>query len=294
MKALITGGNGFVGRHLAEHLMALGDQVTSVDVECDVADTQAMQSVVAAAQPDVIYHLAALSHVGTSWSNPSEVLRVNVIGTASVLAASRATAPDAMTVVISSAEVYGVVQPSQMPLNEGAAIRPVTPYAASKAAAELVTLQAVLGYNQRAITVRPFNHFGPGQSTNFFIPAMANRLLRAEEQGLTSIAVGTLTTRRDFTDVRDVVRAYRLLGEHGTSGETYVVASGVDRSMQEIADELRRVVHSSVTFAEDPELLRPADIPLLRGDSQKLYDATGWCPTIDFTTSLEDTVAALR
>ena len=96
MKALITGGNGFVGRHLAEHLMALGDQVTSVDVECDVADTQAMQSVVAAAQPDVIYHLAALSHVGTSWSNPSEVLRVNVIGTASVLAASRATAPDAL------------------------------------------------------------------------------------------------------------------------------------------------------------------------------------------------------
>jgi len=294
VRALITGGNGFVGHHLAAHLKAQGDEVVAIDMEVDVTDPAAVAQAVTEAAPEVIYHLAALSHVGDSWSDPSKVLSVNVIGTANVLAAARQIDGDPLTIVISSAEVYGIVAPSELPLTELSEVRPASPYAASKAAAEQVALQATRGFGQRVIVVRPFNHVGPGQPPVFAVPALAKRIVDAMAEGRTSLSVGTLTTRRDFTDVRDVVAAYRLLATRGTSGEVYDVCSGVDVEIAEIADRLLALAGTSLTLETDPSLIRPVDIPVLRGDATKLIEATGWAPVIPLDVTLADVLASFR
>ena len=294
MRALITGGNGFVGHHLAAHLKAQGDEVVAIDMEVDVTDPAAVAQAVTEAAPEVIYHLAALSHVGDSWSDPSKVLSVNVIGTANVLAAARQIDGDPLTIVISSAEVYGIVAPGELPLTELSEVRPASPYAASKAAAEQVALQATRGFGQRVIVVRPFNHVGPGQPPVFAVPALAKRIVDAMAEGRTSLSVGTLTTRRDFTDVRDVVAAYRLLATRGTSGEVYDVCSGVDIEIAEIANRLLTLAGTSLTLETDPSLIRPVDIPVLRGDATKLIEATGWAPVIPLDVTLADVLASFR
>jgi len=235
VRAVITGAAGFVGRHLAVHLGSMGDDVVSVDRDHDVTDTDDITSVLKSAMPDVVYHLAALSHVGASWGDPSDVLRVNVLGTSSVLAAARTAAPETLVVVVSSAEVYGVVTPAELPLGEEAELRPATPYAASKAAAELVALQAWRGYAQRVVVARPFNHIGPGQAPTFLVPALAKRLVEARATRTSEVPTGALVTRRDFTDVRDVVRAYRLLAERGQPGTVYNICSGVDVAISDVA-----------------------------------------------------------
>lgn len=291
MRALITGGQGFVGRHLAAHLHDLGDEVTVIDIEHDVTNVDDMRDVVTSTSPDVVYHLAAISHVGTSWSDPNAVLKVNVLGTASVLAAARSV-PDITTVLVSSAEVYGVVDESDLPLRETTPARPATPYAASKLAAEIVAQQSVRGYGQRVVIARAFNHIGPGQAPTFFVPALAQRIRASHAKGLTSIAVGNLSSRRDFTDVRDVVRAYAALARDGQSGEVYNVATGVDYSMHDVADMLRDAVDPSITFDVDPSLLRPVDIPVLRGSADKLTAATGWRPTFTLRDTLRDVLNA--
>ena len=193
---------------------------------------------------------------------------------------------------MSSAEVYGAVQPGQLPLREDAPARPVSPYAASKLAAEAVALQAWRGYNQPVLVVRPFNHIGPGQSPNFFVPAMARRIVEARRAGATSLPVGTLTTRRDFTDVRDVVVAYRLLVEHGQVGEIYNVCSGTDVAMSEIADRLLELAGADLSLQADPALVRPVDVPVLRGDAGRLTSDTGWTPVVPLATSLADVFAS--
>jgi GDP-4-dehydro-6-deoxy-D-mannose reductase len=291
MRALITGGKGFVGQWLAAHLKDHGDEVAVIDIETDVADGTAVRRVMHDVAPDAIYHLAAMTHVGESWEDPSQVLRVNVLGTAEVLAAAR-TRPDARVLVVSSAEVYGVVGPEQLPLGESTPTAPASPYAASKLAAEAVALQAWRGYRQPVIVVRPFNHIGPGQSPNFFVPALAKRIVEARRSGAGSLRVGTLTTRRDFTDVRDVVAAYRLLIERGSPGEVYNVCSGRDVAMSEVAMELLALAGADLTLETDPALVRPVDVPVLRGDAGRLLAATGWQPTIPLATTLADVLAS--
>ncbi|MGH9083067.1 MAG: GDP-mannose 4,6-dehydratase, partial [Acidimicrobiales bacterium] len=266
MRALITGGRGFVGRWLAEHLAAQGDEVVAIDVETDVADQSALDPVVAGAAPDAVYHLAAMTHVGESWQAPTEVLRVNVLGTACVLAAARNCGTAPTVLVISSAEVYGVVGPADLPLTESSPLAPATPYAASKAAAEDVALQAWRGYGQPVMVVRPFNHIGPGQAPTFAVPALARRIVEARLAGASSLAVGTLTTRRDFTDVRDVVRAYRRLVAQGEPGGVYNLCTGRDVAIAEVADRLLALAGTSLELVTDPSLVRPVDVPVLRGD----------------------------
>jgi GDP-4-dehydro-6-deoxy-D-mannose reductase len=290
VRAVITGAAGFVGRHLATHLAEAGDVVAAVDRDFDVTDVGAMAGAFASFNPDAIYHLAALSHVGSSWDDPGEVLRVNVLGTSSVLSAARQTVPDAAVLVISSAEVYGTVTPDELPLSESAEVRPSSPYAASKAAVEPIARQAAIGFGQRVVIVRPFNHIGPGQSPSFFVPAVARRLVEARATGLRDVAVGGLAARRDFTDVRDVVRAYRLAIDRGTSGEIYNVCSGVDVSIGEVADRLREHIYPHAVFVEDPGLSRPQDVPVLRGDYRRLRAATGWIPMITLDATLRDVV----
>jgi GDP-4-dehydro-6-deoxy-D-mannose reductase len=250
--------------------------------------------VVSDAAPEAIYHLAALTHVGESWDNPSQVLRVNVIGTAELLAAARTLAVPPTVLVVSSAEVYGVVTPAQLPLSEATPTAPATPYAASKLAAEAVALQAWRGYGQPVIVVRPFNHIGPGQSANFAVPALAKRIVEARKSGATSLRVGTLTTRRDFTDVRDVVVAYRLLIAHGQPGSIYNVCSGKDVAIADVAAELLTLAQADLELVTDPDLVRPVDVPVLQGDAGRLQAATGWVPSIPLATTLADVLASWK
>jgi GDP-4-dehydro-6-deoxy-D-mannose reductase len=242
--------------------------------------------------PDAIYHLAAMTHVGESWDDPSRVLRVNVLGTAEVLAAARTLPGSPRVLVVSSAEVYGVVRPEQLPLNEKTPAAPASPYAASKLAAEAVALQAWRGFDQPVLVVRPFNHIGPGQSPNFFVPALAKRIVEAKRSGAGSLSVGTLSTRRDFTDVRDVVGAYRLLVERGEPGTVYNVCSGRDVAMAEVAAQLLELAGADLTFETDPALVRPVDVPVLRGDASLLRSTTGWEPTIPLATTLADVLSS--
>jgi GDP-4-dehydro-6-deoxy-D-mannose reductase len=294
MKALITGANGFVGRHLLVHLVVRGDEVVGVDHECDVTDAQSMKDVLRRTMPDAIYHLAALSHVGDSWSEQVEFTRVNTLGATNVLDQAREVVPDAVTIVVSSANVYGVVQPQDLPIVESFRLAPSDPYASSKVGAERAALDAVRDHGSRVVIARPFNHIGPGQSDMFVVPAIASRLLGALESGADEIAVGDLTTRRDFCDVRDVVRAYRLLAERGVSGDVYNIASGRDVLLHDIADQLVADVAPHVRLVRDTELLRPADIPVLRGSYEKLRAQTGWEPTIPLSRSLHDVVDDMR
>jgi GDP-4-dehydro-6-deoxy-D-mannose reductase len=292
MRALITGGKGFVGQWLAAHLKDCGDDVVPIDIETDISDGPALRKVVAKAAPEAIYHLAAMTHVGESWENPSQVLKVNVLGTAELLAAARALETPPVILVVSSAEVYGVVSPAQLPLREDTPTAPATPYAASKLAAEAVALQAWRGYRQPVIVVRPFNHIGPGQSPNFAVPALAKRIVEARKAGSRSLRVGTLTTRRDFTDVRDVVVAYRSLIINGVAGTTYNVCSGQDVAISDVADQLLTLAHADLELVIDPELVRPVDVPVLRGDATLLHTTTGWSPSIPLATTLADVLAS--
>ncbi|HEY2215656.1 MAG TPA: GDP-mannose 4,6-dehydratase [Acidimicrobiales bacterium] len=292
MRALITGGKGFVGQWLAAHLKDCGDEVVIIDVETDVADGDALKKVFAEAAPEAIYHLAAMTHVGESWEKPTEVLRVNVLGTAELLAAARTVPGEPTVLVVSSAEVYGVVTPRDLPLREDSPTAPATPYAASKLAAEAFALQAWRGYKQPVIVVRPFNHVGPGQSPNFAVPALAKRIIEARNAGLRSLRVGTLTTRRDFTDVRDVVVAYRQLIEKGAPGSIYNVCSGQDVAISEVASQLLALAGTDLELVIDPDLVRPVDVPVLRGDASRLNATTGWAPKIPLATTLADVLAS--
>jgi GDP-4-dehydro-6-deoxy-D-mannose reductase len=296
MRALLTGGHGFVARWLREHLEAEGDEIVgAADSEVDVTDGEALRSWIADAAPDAIYHLAALTHVGESWDAPAETFRVNAIGTVLVLEAARATAAKQPTVlVVSSAEVYGTVSPDQMPITEDLPPRPVTPYAASKVAAELVALQAHLGYGSPVVTTRAFNHVGPGQNPSFLVPALAQRIVEAETTGANTIRIGNLSARRDMTDVRDVVRAYRALVVAGEPGETYNVCSGRDVAVEDIARRLVELSGLDLELVVDPELVRPVEVPVMRGDPGKITRRTGWTPEIPLDDTLRDVLASAR
>jgi len=288
VRALITGGRGFVGGWLAEHLRAAGDEVVAIDQEVEITDPAAVLGAVAAAAPDAVYHLAALTHVGDSWDDPLRVLQVNVLGTAVVLAAARRCGPNTKVLVTSSAEVYGAVSDDALPLSEETATAPLSPYAASKLAAEAVCAQAHAGHGQPVLVVRPFNHIGPGQSPNFAVAALARRITTALAEGRQEVPVGNLSARRDFTDVRDVVRAYRLLVERGEPGRVYNVCSGTDWSIREVADALLRQAGATLDLRADPDLVRAVEVPVLRGDPSRLHAATGWKPEIPFEQTLAD------
>jgi GDP-4-dehydro-6-deoxy-D-mannose reductase len=288
MRALITGGGGFVGRHLAAHARDHGDDVSVVDVDCDVTDATQVRDVVRASSPEVIYHLAALSSVADSWKDPAAYTRVNVLGTHHVLAAARDV--ESSVVVVSSADVYGVVDERDLPLVETHPPSPASPYAQSKLEAEGFARRAARE-GQRVLIARPFPHLGPGQSTRFAVPALTARLLEARERGLKAIAVGDLRARRDYSDVRDVVRAYRLLGEFGRSGEVYHVASGHDVELAAVAALLAERLELDVEFVVDPGLLRPVEVPVLRGSFAKIHEATGWEPVITLSQSLDDVIS---
>lgn len=290
MKALVTGAGGFVGQTLVAHLEAAGDEVVGLDRAGgpDITDGAAVREAFARHRPDAVYHLAAVTHIGASWDAPLEVFRINAEGTLNVLAAC-AAAEVGRVLVVGSADEYGAVRPEDLPLTEEAPLRPLTPYGASKVAAEYLALQNFLGGRLPVIRVRAFNHTGRNQPDRFMIPGLARRIAAAERDGRKEIPIGSLEPVRDFTNVDDVVVAYRLLVERGEPGEVYNVCSGVGRSVAEVAEHLLGLARHAIELVPDPALVRPVEVPRLVGDNRRLREATGWAPAISF----EDTLAAV-
>lgn len=289
MKALVTGAAGFVGQHLIRHLESMGDDVIGVDRSGgpDLLDANGFRTLLHDTQPEAVYHLGGFSDVGGSWSTPNATFRANAEGSLNVLQAC-VQARTRRVLVISSADVYGRVTLGELPLTEDSPLRPVSPYAASKIAADYLALQAWLGYGVEVIRVRAFNHLGTGQTNRFLAPALAERIALNELEGREVVPVGNMTPRRDFTDVRDVARAYRLLVLHGEPGEAYNVCSGKDVAVSEMADRLVDKALRPMRLEEDKGLQREVDVPVLRGDYTKLHKATDWEPEIDLDQTLRD------
>ena len=291
MRALVTGSKGFVGRWLVAHLEARGDQVTGLDAEVDITDAAAIAEAVATVNPDAVLHLAAQASVGASWRDQAETYEVNTVGAVNVLGAAAGCARPPRVLLISSSEVYGRVTESDLPVTEDQPFAPVSPYAASKAAAEIAAIQAWLGSGLEVVRARPFNHTGPGQRTDFVVPALARQVAEAVASGAEALYTGNLEARRDISDVRDVVRAYRDLAVSGQAGEAYNVCSGRAVSIRDVAERLLRIAGVDVPIVVDPERVRPVDLPELRGDPTKLRRATGWEPRIDLDETLADVLA---
>jgi GDP-4-dehydro-6-deoxy-D-mannose reductase len=309
VRSLVTGADGFVGQWLVRELLEHGDdvsgmtrgdhtQLTTLPTDqatqvrwssAELLEPDTLHAVVKGARPDVVYHLAAQASVAQSLRDPAGTIETNVIGTANVLEACRAHAPEARVVAVGSAEIYGAVDPSELPLSESAPIRPNNPYAGSKAAAEVLAMQYAQTGWLRVVATRSFNHTGPGQSTAFAAAGFAKQcadITRGKQAPV--LRHGNLSAQRDFLDVRDVVAAYRLLGAKGASGSVYNVCSGRAVSMREIVEELTQAVGRPVELRQDPDRMRPVDTPIIVGDSGKLARDTGWQPSIPLLRTLRD------
>jgi GDP-4-dehydro-6-deoxy-D-mannose reductase len=306
VRALVTGAGGFVGHHLIRHLLKQGDEVTAVvrhagerlaadivaaNVRLERADLvmpDAIGRVIAAVEPDHIYHLAALSSVAESFAEPLRVLDNNAATVVNLLDAVRQAAPAARVLLVSSAEVYGRPR-NGSPIDEGAELQPESPYAVSKATQDLLGYQYWVAYGLHVIRVRPFNHIGPGQGDQFVASSFARQVAEIEA-GIQrpEILVGNLSAKRDFTDVRDIVRAYRLAVEAGEDGAVYNLGSGRAVAIQEILDRLTALSRVPLEVATDPSRLRPVDAPLMVCNAGRFQNRTGWTPGIPLATTLQD------
>jgi GDP-4-dehydro-6-deoxy-D-mannose reductase len=290
-RVLVTGATGFAGGHLVAACEAAGDEVHGVSRSggVDLLDPEATRAAVAAARPEVVHHLAAHAHAGASWGEPARTLHENTAMTLNVLEAVREEAPDAVVVVASSSEAYG--RPETLPIDEAARLRPQNPYAVSKASCDLLAGFYADAHGLAVIRARAFNHAGPGQLPLYAIASFARQAAAAAEAGadVLRIVTGNPETRRDYTDVRDVVRAYRLLAERGEPG-AYNVASGVSHSAGELAAALAESIGAELDHVVDPGLLRPNEVMDLRGSNAAVRAATGWEPEIPLERTLADTV----
>ena len=302
--ALVTGASGFVGRHLLHELqqtttwdlMSLTRRMSQAipgvrNVVCDLLDADLLQRTLEHHQPTHIIHLAAQSYVPSSLNDPRTTLRTNVEGLLNLLESARTLTTDPLVLVVGSAEQYGLVEPGSLPITESTPFRPASPYAVSKITQDMLALQYWLTWGLRTIRVRPFNHVGPGQSDRFMLASFARQVAEVE-YGVADpvILTGNLEARRDLLDVRDVVRAYRLLLEHGTPGEVYNLASGVARRIGDLLDALIGLSRVTLDVRQDPARMRPADIPELRGDATRLRNAVGWKPEIPISQTVIDTL----
>ena len=283
---LVTGAGGFVGAHL---LTELGD--AAVPTEADVTDREAVARAVRDVRPRAVVHLAAEASVAASWDDAGEAWTVNVLGTVNVLEAVRRECPDARLLFTSTGEVYGRAE--QLPTPETAPYAPVSPYAATKAAAEIACTQFARTGGDVVVT-RAFNHEGPGRDERFAVGSWTRQIARLETEGGGVLEVGDLTAERDLTDVRDVCRAYALLLDPRVEGGTYNVASGRSVPMARVVELLVGLARCPIRVERRGERLRPADIPVLRGDPAKLERTTGWRPEIPLERTLGDTLEHAR
>jgi GDP-4-dehydro-6-deoxy-D-mannose reductase len=312
LRALITGAGGFVGGHLRTYLLAHTDweligtvYPRMVDAEspqprlrlkhADLCDRDVVDALVDEAQPDYIFHLAAQSSVPSSFAYPWDTLENNIRGELNLLEAVRRSGREVRVLVIGSNEEYGAPRPDDLPLMEESPLRPNNPYAVSKVAQDFLGLQYHLSYGLPVVRVRPFNHTGPGQSPRFVIPAFASQIAQIEADPRESaMKVGNLEAARDFTDVRDIVRAYHLAAVQGEAGEVYNLASGRPQSVRETLDCLLSYSRVEIRVEQDAERYRPVDVPVVYGSSEKFHRLTGWAPQIPFEQTLRDTLEYWR
>jgi GDP-4-dehydro-6-deoxy-D-mannose reductase len=306
VKILVTGGGGFAGRHLLRDLLREGSAEVAAThlggppplsdeemsrvrwMALDVNSDESVRRVMSEIQPDVVYHLAGQASVGRSLSAPLETWEVNATGTLRVLMRLAEVGAGRRLLLISSAEVYGAVPPERQPIGEGAPVLPITPYGSSKAAAEVVALQMGASLGVEVVVARSFNHIGPGQDERFVLPSIARQLTRIRAGEADPVVwVGNLDVERDFLDVRDVVRAYRLLMASGEAGGTYNVSSGVARTLLSVVQRLLDLSESGARLEVDPSRVRPIDIPLLVGDASRLR-RLGWEATRPLDETLRD------
>ena len=309
MKVLITGITGFVGSHLAEYCLGHDDDVEVVGIcrwrsprenvehlvdsidlrECELRDASSVAKLLADVRPERIFHLAAQSYVPTSWNSPADTINNNVLAQVNLFEAMRELELDARIQIAGSSEEYGLVHPDEAPINEDNPLRPLSPYAVSKVAQDTLAYQYFRSYGLKAIRTRAFNHTGPRRGDVFVTSNFAKQIVDIEAGHREPVMyVGDLSPERDFTDVRDIVRAYWLCLEHCEPGEVYNVASGKAYRIQQVLDILLSHSDAEIEVRQDPARLRPSDVPLLLGDNSKFRAATGWEPEIPFEQTAKD------
>ncbi len=315
MRALITGITGFAGSHLAEYLLKeqsgvevfgtlrwrsrmenvehLGKRIRLV--EADLRDYSSMHRALEETRPDFIFHLAAQSFVPASWSAPNDTIITNVSGQTNLFEAIRILKLDPVVQLACSSEEYGLVLPDEVPIKETNPLRPLSPYAVSKVAQDYLGYQYFQSYGLKVIRTRGFNHTGPRRGQVFVTSNFCSQVA-AIELGLQEpvIRVGNVEAIRDFTDVRDMVRAYWLAVTKGTPGEVYNIASGRGIRIREMLERLLALSRVEVKIEVDPDRLRPSDVEILIGDSSKFRADTGWEPRIPFEQTLEDLLGYWR
>ncbi|MFW6063347.1 MAG: GDP-mannose 4,6-dehydratase [Chloroflexota bacterium] len=305
MRIFVTGATGFAGSHLVDDLLAQEHEVFGLSydenepqrhaghplyrsITGDLLDLSSLEAALAVAQPDVIYHLAGWALTAQSWDYPARTFNVNTAGTANLLQAAVACG-NPRVVAVTSAEIYGVVTPEQLPITEESVPNPHHPYGVSKWAAGRLIPLYWNRYELPVIEARPFNHIGPRQAPGFVVPDFASQLAAIKlGQQEPTISVGNLSAERDFTDVRDVVRAYQALAEQGQPGEAYIICSGQAVPIHYLLNVLVETAGVAVEIEYDEERMRPSDTPVLFGSYARLNEHTGWSPQIHLRESLRD------
>jgi len=309
MKVLITGITGFAGSHLTDYLLADFPEIEIFGIkrwrskteniehfkdkikfyECDIKDAHNVYEVIELIRPDKIFHLAAQSYVPASWDSPVETLMINIAGQTNILEAvqkikAKEKDYDPIILIAGSSEEYGLVFPDELPIKENNILRPLSPYGVSKVCQDLLGFQYWHSYKIKVIRSRAFNHSGPRRGEVFVDSNFAQQIAKIEKGLLPPvIKVGNLEAKRDFTDVRDIVRAYWLATEKCQPGEAYNICSGKDFTIQEVLDKLLSLAkNKDIKVEPDPARMRPSDVPVLSGDSSRFRELTGWEPKIDY------------
>lgn len=306
-KALITGITGFVGSHMAELLLAEDVEVYGIQrwrsksdniehikdkikfEEADLLDAHSLYTVIDKIKPDYIFHLAAQSFVQSSWASPTQTLEVNIIGSAHLFEAVRKTGLPIPIQIACSSEEYGMVLPNEVPIKETNPLRPLSPYAVSKLAMDYLGYQYHQSYKMNIIRTRGFNHTGPRRGEVFAESSFAKQIAEIEKgKREPVVSVGNLEAQRDYTDVRDMVRAYYLSVQKCEPGEAYNIATGSAWKIQKVLDLLISYSKVKVEIRPDPSRMRPSDVEILIGDNTKFVKQTGWKPEIPFEKTMED------
>lgn len=309
MRALVIGGGGFVGPYLVRHLHNdLGYEVSVTKTEkeqlqlpeakiydCDILDKAQITKVLEMVRPDYIFHLAAQSSVSVSWKNPALTIDVNIKGGINVLDAIRELDYKPRTLLIGSGEEYGHIRQEDCPIKEDTVLRPGNIYAATKSCQNMLGSIYASAYDMDVVMVRAFNHIGPNQTPIFVVADFCKQVAEIEK-GIKEpvMYVGNLSAKRDFTDVRDVVQAYAMLGKEGVRGETYNVGTGHALAIQEILDKIISLSTSKIEVQVDPDKLRPVDVPIIEPDISKINKCTGWEPKISLEQTLKETLEYWR
>ena len=312
MRVLITGITGFVGSHLADYILEKHPEVELFGIyrwrsrtenidhsrnqfqiyECDLRDAASVMRVIGKIQPDRIFHLAAQSFVPSSWTAPTESVVTNVNGQLNIFETVRELKLDPWIQLACSSEEYGMVYPNEVPIKETNPLRPLSPYAVSKVGQDLLGYQYYMSYGMKVVRTRGFNHTGPRRGDVFVCSDFAKQIVEIEKgKREPVIHVGNLDAKRDFTDVRDMVRAYWMaLDGNCTPGDVYNIASGTCWVIREVLDKLLAMSNVKIEIRQDEARLRPSDVPILLGDHSKFTEATGWQPEIPFDTTLQDII----